>query len=507
MQLKPVFMVLALLAAILFATVSAGNNNWSKEALADEIVGGLPDAPAYGRQFSGYITVQDHTHLFYYFSMVPDAAKAVDAPVVFWTSGGPGCSGLIGAFTEMGAYQPVPDGKGGVKLALRAETPNEQVNMLYIEQPDVGFTYIDDGFAPSEWFDADVAERNAEFIFKWFTRFQNLKGNKFAIWSESYGGHYIPTLERSLIKHNAIEELNFSHALVGNPLIYLPWRDFGQYWMYITRNLIPWYGIGDQYQQYCMPDPTVQPNPPADRPSICSDLEEKMDALVSLVDPYAMSFPICVDSSGKLRSSSPYQDNFESIINSVHDSQRTRGGLSSAEREAANRLWANNDKYFPANYQECEEDHATDYLNRKDVQQAFHATLKRSAWGMCNSVNWSQHDFVESTLPIWRDNYVNSKGRVKQLIYSGTDDTMCSTFEAQTGLAGSKQFKVVGADWQPVSPAGQLVGYKTQYGNADLASTDTSLTFITVHGAGHMAPSTRPTFTKYIVEAFLNDQL
>ena len=35
---------------------------------------------------------------------------AKNDPVVFWTNGGPGCSGLLGFFTEQGPFFPQEDG-------------------------------------------------------------------------------------------------------------------------------------------------------------------------------------------------------------------------------------------------------------------------------------------------------------------------------------------------------------------------------------------------------------
>ncbi len=38
-------------------------------------------------------------------------------PLVLWTNGGPGCSGLLGFFTEMGPFQPT-DGLGKLDFFL-----------------------------------------------------------------------------------------------------------------------------------------------------------------------------------------------------------------------------------------------------------------------------------------------------------------------------------------------------------------------------------------------------
>ena len=37
--------------------------------------------------------------------------KREDIPVVFWFNGGPGCSSLVGLYTENGPVRIVPDGE------------------------------------------------------------------------------------------------------------------------------------------------------------------------------------------------------------------------------------------------------------------------------------------------------------------------------------------------------------------------------------------------------------
>jgi len=54
---------------------------------------------------------------------------------------GPGCSGLLGFMTEMGAFRPQKD----MTLELNDWRWNKIANMVYIEQPvGVGFSYTDD---------------------------------------------------------------------------------------------------------------------------------------------------------------------------------------------------------------------------------------------------------------------------------------------------------------------------------------------------------------------------
>ena len=94
-----------------------------------------PDAPQVPwRQFSGYVDVGERGKLFFWF--VESQEDPIDDPVMLWTNGGPGCSGMLGFLTENGPFRPTPDGK----LELNEYAWNKLGSMVYIEQPvGVGF--------------------------------------------------------------------------------------------------------------------------------------------------------------------------------------------------------------------------------------------------------------------------------------------------------------------------------------------------------------------------------
>jgi len=145
------------------------------------------------RMFSGYIPVEGNgRQLFYWFV---ESDKGLSAPIVLWTNGGPGCSGLLGFLTEQGPFRPDRNGK----LIPNEYAWTKLVNMIFIEQPvGVGFSTPDPNGEKS-YGDSEAARDNYRFIINFFVRYPELRNNEFYISSESYGGHYMPTLAKELI--------------------------------------------------------------------------------------------------------------------------------------------------------------------------------------------------------------------------------------------------------------------------------------------------------------------
>lgn len=108
-------------------------------SVADKIES-LPNAPALlSNQFSGYLKISS-TKRIHYFYVESEGDPASD-PVIFWTNGGPGCSGLLGLFTEMGPWRA--NEYGGLTRNPYAWT--KHASMVFLEQPiGVGFSYSTD---------------------------------------------------------------------------------------------------------------------------------------------------------------------------------------------------------------------------------------------------------------------------------------------------------------------------------------------------------------------------
>merc|ERR1740121_3446813 len=114
--------------------------------------------------FSGYVPVTpDGSRRLFYIYVESSSSPETD-PVLFWTNGGPGCSGLEGFMTEMGPFRP--DVAGGLTVNPHAWT--KFANMIFIEQPaGVGFSYIENE-SSFQYGDTTAAEDNWVFIKEFF---------------------------------------------------------------------------------------------------------------------------------------------------------------------------------------------------------------------------------------------------------------------------------------------------------------------------------------------------
>ena len=202
------------IAVVLISLFSVIAGSYTKEALQDQVLEmpGLSYEPAFN-QFSGYIQLSGTEKQIHYWLV---EAEIPDAPLVFWTNGGPGCSGLIGFMTEQGPFRP--DEAGLIQPNEYAW--NKVANMVFLEQPvGVGFSYSNnkDDYKIG---DDQAAKDNLATIRGFLTRFPQFAESPLYITSESYGGHYMPTLANEIIHYNDATEsgkLNFKGFAVGNP--------------------------------------------------------------------------------------------------------------------------------------------------------------------------------------------------------------------------------------------------------------------------------------------------
>ena len=99
------------------------------------------------KMYSGYLPVGNTsgTPGFIHYWFIPSQRDPASDPVVYWTNGGPGGSGInAGLLTEMGLVHLNENSftKDGIKAFRNPFAWSAQANMLYVSQPKgVGFSY------------------------------------------------------------------------------------------------------------------------------------------------------------------------------------------------------------------------------------------------------------------------------------------------------------------------------------------------------------------------------
>lgn len=454
---------------------------YTTEAIADQITS-LPGTESIQsqitfNQFSGYLSIPGKNtapkQIHYWF--VESMQNPATDPLAFWTNGGPGCSGLIGFLTEQGPFRPNAD----KTLSFNPYAWNTITNMVFIESPaGVGFSYSDDT-ANYVTGDSQTAIDNYNLIQAFLVRFPEYNQSDLYISSESYGGHYMPTLAQQIVNENLISTnnvLNFKGFAVGNPYTDPYSGTPAMIETYWGHQLIakPTY---DSYISKCGKDANSL---------ACITLEIQINNQVGNLNPYALDYPVCLSSNSFLKKGRAQRLWFLNNKLQAHFSKEEIAKMGVPVTE----------EYVP-----CEDDYADSYLNDATVKKALHVNSDIQ-WNSCSSkVKYNSTDStVVSTAPIY--NYlINGGFKLNILVYSGDDDSVCATVGTQEWIWGLG-YQVSGSAWQTYTVDGQTAGYLTKWKN-------TKLGFLTIHGAGHEVPTYKPEvaldmWSKYIKGEFTN---
>jgi len=452
--------------------------SYTPEAVLDQVIN-LPGAEKLDlnfKQFSGYLKIGDAGSKNMHYWMVESMNNPATDPIAFWTNGGPGCSGLLGFLTEQGPLRPNVD----MSLSLNPYAWNQRANMVFIEQPcGVGFSYSDneDDYSTG---DAQAAADNYLLLQAFFSRFPEYSKNDLYITSESYGGHYMPTLAKEIVDRNKEglnPILNFKGFALGNPQITVQSAMPAGIETYWGHQLVakPMY---DNYRLNCA-------TPGSINATLCETIF--MGIFLSIehnFNAYALDYPVCTsDSPAK------YGRNQRQWL--------MRHMLGASSPEFKNALGLEPD----SSYEPCADDYMTTYLNQAVVKAALH--VKDSiVWADCSrTIRYSQTDSFHSMVPVI--NYlIGSGNKLNLLVYSGDDDGVCPTVGTQDWIwsMDGANYDVAGQPWQPYKVAGQTAGFITKFKN-------TKFSFMTVRGAGHEVPTYKPEVALWMWNNYLDGTL
>lgn len=436
---------------------------YTEQALSDELLElpGLNWKPTF-KQFSGYLNLAG-TKKYIHYWLVESIKEPENAPLVFWTNGGPGCSGLIGFMTEQGPFRP--DVQGNV-----AENPyswNQIANMVFLEQPvGVGFSYSDnnDDYRIG---DDVAAQDNLATIIAFLDRFPHFNHSALYITSESYGGHYMPTWADAIMQYNDAQEysqdrLNFKGFAVGNPYTDYYSGVGAQMETYWGKQLLP-KPLWDKYLDARCTDPLVQINS-----TECETLLLDFMKKIGNLNPYALDYPVCLSTQQQRM----FQFLYYSEVNEY-------------------------------DYEPCEDSYAATYLNNPDVKAAIHVRAD-IVWEECSRT--TKYKLADKMIPMqhYYNKILNSKTHpdLRVLVYSGDDDGVCGTIGTQRwiydiGFPVDSLWKT----WY--NSEGQTAGYVTKFRTPN----GNRFYFMTVHFAGHEVPTYKPKEALQLFDMYINNKI
>jgi len=457
---------IGLLFSLLFLSSYTNGFEYTDEAFLDQVVEmpGLLWKPTFN-QFSGYLNLQG-TQKFIHYWLVEAEASPETAPLVFWTNGGPGCSGLIGFMTEQGPFRP--DANGNIQPNPYAW--NKIANMVFLEQPvGVGFSYSNNN-NDYKIGDEQAAADNLATIIAFFNKYPHFNQTSLFITSESYGGHYMPTWADAIMKYNDAQQysqnkINFKGFAVGNPYTDYYSGVGAQMETYWGKQLLP-KPLWDNYINNGCTDPIQQLNN-----SICTFLLLDFNKKIGNLNPYALDYPVC---------------------------------LTSQQRRIQQFLFDYENDY--TEYEPCEDNYASNYLNKIDVKKSIH--VKNDVqWEECSRT--TKYNLADKMLPMehYYKTILNSKTHpdLRILVYSGDDDGVCGTIGTQRWIY-DLGFSVSSL-WDTWYVDGQTAGYITKFNTPPKGSKDTRFSFMTVHFAGHEVPTYKPKEALQLFQMYLDNKI
>ncbi|KAK5583904.1 hypothetical protein RB653_005508 [Dictyostelium firmibasis] len=413
--------------------------------------------------YAGLLTTNQTSNgnlFFWFFPSNETVINPMDAPLLVWLNGGPGCSSMDSVFIETGPLRFNGTSDNTDTFYINPWSWHNSANMLYIDQPfGTGLSYVEDndGLITN---DLEINQNFYQFIQEFFQIFSNYSTLPFFISGESYAGHYIPNMASYILNMNEnlskdSIKINLQGVAIGNGYTHPTtqinsYREFGYY----ATGII---GI-EQYNNY------------ATLNSLC---QEQLSQGNYNSDECANVFNTLLDDSG---SSNTTQVN-------MYDYRLN-------DPTAGNNwpLPGINQEYF--------------YLNRKDVREAIHATSTPHQWNECNdTVNGLITNQDESSLYLFPELLSN----IRVLIYNGQFDIICNHVGTSEYL---NQIDWEYADdwlsaprftWTSVGTDGSLQ-------SGGYGKTTANLTFVMALGGSHMYPMNMPSTSLDMVTRFLNDR-
>ncbi|KAL8489287.1 hypothetical protein ACS0TY_024779 [Phlomoides rotata] len=441
--------LLVIICALLIY-VSAVESHYEADKIAS-----FPGQPSvHFQQYSGYITVDKKQKRSYFYYFVEAETQPDSKPLVLWLNGGPGCSSIgAGAFGEHGPFKP-----SGNILVKNNYSWNKVANMLYLESPaGVGFSFSANKSFYESVNDEMTARDNLNFLENWFEKFPEFKGREFYITGESYGGHYVPQLANLIVQSKA--KINLKGIAIGNPLLEFD-TDFNSRADFLWSHGLISDATRHDFTFACNFSQIRRQAVTGGLTPVCSRVIRLVSSEMSrFIDAYDVTLDVCLSSI----------DQQSQILSHLQDDRKI---------------------------DVCVEDETTVYLNRHDVQKAFHARLIGvETWSVCSNV--VQYEMQDLEIPTIRVVGTLVKSGIRVLVYSGDQDSVLPLTGTRTLVTGlAKELGLNTTVPYSVWFEGRQVGGWTQvYGD--------HLSFATIRGASHEAPFSQPERSLVLFSSFV----
>jgi cathepsin A (carboxypeptidase C) len=433
------------------------------------------------KHYSGFLQASK-THFLHYWFVESQRNPSAD-PLVFWFNGGPGCSSLDGLLNEMGPYVANPDGK---TLRPNPNAWNKISNVVYIESPaGVGYSYSTDGNITTD--DDQTSTENYEAVKQFFSIHPDFRNHSVFIFAESYGGVYGPTLAARIIDGQKDFPIKLKGLALGNGYVDAKLNiDTSVRYAY-GHGIIDekvWNTLEIECCRGCIDgcDLTAVTGHCA---TMVEDIFNFLWAgglnpydLYRTCDPNPTINSIRMESLKRGLVPQFIQERFSSKYN---------GSLKSEQHKRRVDRWM---PRYGASVPCMNDTDLLTYMNSPEVRKALHIPDNLPPWDICSDKITTTYGKIYGNMTPFIKKIIENQVRV--LLYYGDTDMACNfmmgqQFSAKLGLR--RQLNKT-----PWKFDKQIAGFKTQY---------RGLTFLTVRGAGHMAPQWRAPEMFYVFEQFL----
>lgn len=161
-------------------------------------------------QKAGLVNLTNGDDMFYW--LFRSRRSPTTDPLVFWLTGGPGCSSEVAIFYENGPFTINDD----MTLKYNNYSWNDVSNIAYIDNPvGTGFSHSS-GLGHLDRTEDEIAADMYIFIQGFLVENPEFYGRDFYITGESYAGHYIPAIAYYLVNNVTDLRINFKGIAIGN---------------------------------------------------------------------------------------------------------------------------------------------------------------------------------------------------------------------------------------------------------------------------------------------------